>query len=98
MYSLLGFITNTIRLYELLLIVRFFLSWVPHDRSNPFIDILCRVTDPVLNAAREVLSSIFRLFKVDPRNFPLDFSPILAFLFIEVVVKRLVVIIFRSLM
>lgn len=98
MFSLQNFIINTITLYEFVLVVRVFLSWVPHDRRNPFIDILYRITDPLLNVAREIMHSILRLFKADPRALPVDFSPILAFLFIEIVVKRLVIMIFRTLM
>ncbi|MEW5946782.1 MAG: YggT family protein [bacterium] len=82
-------VVNAVRLYEFVLIVRVFLSWVPHAPGHPVIRFVCAATDPLLNVCRELVASVFRLFGADTRSSPVDFSPVLAFLFIEFVVVRI---------
>jgi len=87
MHILIFYINNTFRLYEIIVIIRVFLSWVPHDRRYAITNFIYIITDPVLNLSREILYSIFRLIGIDPRTLPIDFSPILTFLIIEFVLR-----------
>ena len=58
------------RIYELLILIRIILSWVPHDPTNPLIYKLHTITDPFLD-----------LFRPLPLQFGgIDFSPIVALL------------------
>lgn len=67
-------LSTVLLVYSIFLIVRIFLSWIQVDRSNPAINLLCRVTDPYLN--------FFRRFKWLTIN-RLDFSPVFAILVIN---------------
>lgn len=62
-------------LYELLLLARVLLTWFPNiDRSNPLVQLLFDVTEPVLRPIRELL----------PQGMMFDFSPLIVFLIINV--------------
>jgi YggT family protein len=60
-----------IRIYEVILIIRIFMSWMRPDPYHPFVQWIYRLTDPVLDPIRRML----------PLNFGgFDFSPIIVFL------------------
>ena len=67
-------IANVIQLYEIVLIVRIILSWVPHDRHHPAVQLLYRITEPILGPARRI---------IPPLGGTLDISPILVFVALE---------------
>lgn len=57
------------QIYEILLLIRIVISWVPHNAYQPLVRELYHVTDPYLN-----------LFRQLPLNFGgMDLSPIVAF-------------------
>ena len=74
------FIEVLLRTYELLFIVRAILSWFPMMELGGIMDVIYSVTEPVLAPIRSVLFKIPFL-----QNFPLDFSVIVAFIFIDVI-------------
>lgn len=62
-------------LYELILLARVLLTWFPNiDRSNPLIQLLFDVTEPVLRPIRSLM----------PQGMMFDFSPLIVFLIINV--------------
>jgi YggT family protein len=62
-------------IFELILLARIILSWFPNvDRSNPLIQFLFDVTEPVLRPIRERM----------PPTGMMDFSPLIVFLIIQV--------------
>lgn len=64
-----------LQLFELALLARIILSWFPNvDRSNPIIQFLFDITEPVLKPIREML----------PPGGMFDFSPLIVFLIIQV--------------
>ena len=64
-----------LQLFKLALLARIILSWFPNvDRSNPIIQFLFDVTEPVLRPVRDMLPQIGML----------DFSPLIVFLIIQV--------------
>jgi YggT family protein len=68
-------ISLLLQLFELALLARIILSWFPNvDRSNPIIQFLFDVTEPVLKPIREML----------PPGGMFDFSPLIVFLIIQV--------------
>jgi YggT family protein len=69
--------------YEAMIFARVILSWIPHDRSAAPLDMLYAATDPLISTCREIMYSIFRLIGLDARQTPLDFSPLLALLFLH---------------
>jgi YggT family protein len=62
-------------IFELVLLARVILSWFPNvDRSNPIIQFLYTVTEPVLRPIREMM----------PPTGMMDLSPLIVFLIIQV--------------
>ena len=69
-----------VQLFSLVLLARVLLSWFPDiDRSHPIIQFLYDVTEPVLRPVREML----------PQTGMIDFSPLVVFLIIQVVLRLL---------
>lgn len=67
------------RVLEILLLIRIFLSWIPHDPCQPILRFIYEVTEPILAPFRRFLTVG-----------PFDFSPILAFIVLGLV-ERLVI-------
>ena len=68
-------ISLLLQLFELALLARIILSWFPNvDRSNPIIQFLFDITEPVLKPIRDML----------PPGGMFDFSPLIVFLIIQV--------------
>lgn len=65
-----------LRLYELVLLGRIITSWIRLDPSNPIVDWLYRLTEPVLGPVR-------RLLPIQAMG--IDFSPIIVFLLLSVI-------------
>jgi YggT family protein len=69
-----------LRIFEFVLLARVLLSFFPNiDRSNPIVQILYDVTEPVLRPIRDLL----------PQSGMIDFSPLIVFLVIQVLVSIL---------
>lgn len=64
------FLGKLIGLYEIVLLIRIVLSWIPHNPYNQAIRFLYKITDPVLNPVRKLI----------PPFKGIDFSPIIVFL------------------
>jgi len=79
-------VIKLLQLYMYLLFVPILLSWIPHDRNHPIIQMLYMVTDPVLLPCRELMYAVMRAFRIDHRMLPIDFSPIIAFLLIQIII------------
>ena len=58
----------------LLLMVRILISWIPHDRYHPLVSFLYQTTDPILRPFQNIF----------PMSVGIDFSPILAFVFLGI--------------
>ncbi|MBI1869618.1 MAG: YggT family protein [Chlamydiae bacterium] len=76
------------RFYSLILLIRVLLSWVSPDHFNPIVQFLYRVTDPLLNRIRSLIPLRWAM---------IDFSPIIAFLLIELVRRILIQMLVRLL-
>ncbi len=64
-----------LQIYQFVILARVLISWFPNvDRSNPIIQLLHDVTEPVLQPVREFLNRQF------PEMGMMDFSPIAVFL------------------
>ena len=78
MLSLFYLLDKLLGLFQLLLLARIMLTWIRGNLSNPWIRLLCRVTDPYLNLFRSILPSFGCV----------DFSPVLALLAL-VILRRI---------
>ena len=58
----------------LMMFARVLLSWVPNVPHHPIVDFIYQVTDPILEPFQRLM----------PRGMGIDFSPILAFLALQV--------------
>lgn len=65
-----GFIRQIIGLYEIVLIVRIVLTWIPHNPQSQAVTFLYKITEPVLAPVRRVIPSIGGI----------DISPIVVFI------------------
>ncbi|MBE6912966.1 MAG: YggT family protein [Ruminococcaceae bacterium] len=74
------FILAILRAYELLFIVRAILSWFPMMELGGIMSFIYSVTEPVLAPIRSMLHRVPFL-----RDFPLDFSIIVAYILIDVI-------------
>jgi|TARA_B110000467_G_C17826135_1_gene217541 YggT family protein len=79
-YLLLNIINNVFNLLQMLIMARVFLSWISHNPSNQFIQLLYQVTEPILKPIREILPM---------QNMGMDFSPIAVFFLLGFVKKLL---------
>jgi YggT family protein len=73
----------TLQLFQILILARVVLSWVvsPYSR-NPWVELVRRTTDPILNPVRSVL----------PDLGPIDISPIVAIMLLGLLQKLIVMI------
>ncbi|MDR4499068.1 MAG: YggT family protein [Candidatus Scalindua sp.] len=75
-----SFIGQIITLYEMVLIIRIVLSWVPHNAYHPAAVFLYRITDPILNPVRRIVPSIGGI----------DISPIIVFVGLGFIKRALI--------
>lgn len=73
------FLGKLIGLYEIVLLIRIVLSWIPHNPYNQAIRFLYKITDPVLNPVRKLI----------PPFKGIDFSLIIVFFALEIL-KQLI--------
>lgn len=73
-YRLAEFISLLLSLYTWVIIAAALISWVNPDPYNPIVQLLRRVTEPVLRPIRNVLARY---------QAGLDFSPLVAILIIQ---------------
>lgn len=66
----LSWIGQLIGLYEIVLIVRIVLTWIPHNPQSQAVTLLHKITEPVLVPVRRVIPSIGGI----------DISPIIVFI------------------
>ncbi len=64
-----------IGLYEIAILVRIVLSWVPHNPYNQAIQFLYKITNPVLNPVRKLI----------PPFKGIDFSPVVVFFGLSII-------------
>lgn len=67
-----------LQIYSLILLARVLITWFPNvDRHNPIVQFLFDATEPVLKPIRDML----------PQTGMMDFSPLVAFLIITVLMR-----------
>ncbi|MAS36154.1 MAG: hypothetical protein CL610_19265 [Anaerolineaceae bacterium] len=75
MGAILSVILLALQIYQFILLARVLLSWFPDiDRSNPIVQFLYDITEPVLQPVRNLM----------PQTGMVDFSPLIVFLGISV--------------
>ena len=77
MYSVARIIDMAFTVFTWLLIARVLLSWLPLSRPNQIVNFIYEITEPVLAPFR-------RIIPASP-SFPIDFSPLLALLAIDLI-------------
>lgn len=77
MYILKISFNKLVQVIELLIIIRMFLSFITRDFSNPIVSFIYQVTEPLLAPFRELIS------KLNINTGMLDFSPLLAIMFLN---------------
>ena len=77
MIFLVRFINFVLNIYTFLIIARAIISWVNPDPYNQVVRILDKLTEPVLYPIRKLLRRV-------TGNLPMDFSPIIAIVLIQI--------------
>ncbi len=75
MSAVIGILVLILQVYSFLIIARVLLTWIHIDPYNPIAQFLIGVTEPVLAPIRRIM----------PQTGPLDFSPLVALLLIQVI-------------
>ena len=79
MYTIFGLIFNVV---ELAIFIEVILSWVYAGRSNQYIELVHKITEPLLEPGRRIQNKYFN-------NTMVDFSPMIA-LIILMILRRIV--------
>ena len=76
MGTILTLLAQAMQLYIFVLLGRILITWVPNlDPSNPIVQLLFKVTDPVLEPARRIIPPIGMI----------DISPIVVFFALQII-------------
>ncbi|MBM3210792.1 YggT family protein [Candidatus Poribacteria bacterium] len=78
MYQLARFISFLIEVYAFVIVIRAIISWVNPNPYNPIVQLLYKVTEPVLEPIRRIL---FR----STGNMRIDFSPFIAIMLLYII-------------
>jgi len=84
-------VSTLFQLYEVLILIRVLLSWIPISPSrpalnHPLIQLLYRITDPILEPLRRI---------IPPIGGAIDISPMAALIILEIVQRVLVTLLLR---
>lgn len=80
------------KIMEFALIARVLISWIPVSRDNQYIRLLYQITEPILAPIRNLLFKSFA-----GRNMMIDFSPIIAFILINLLRSFIMQLLIRGL-
>jgi len=69
------FISLLFEILRMVLLIRIVLSWLPHNRYHPLINIVYQITEPLLEPFRNMINPIGGI----------DLSPIIVFFLINIV-------------
>jgi YggT family protein len=75
-FSLLGLVLSLLDIYSWVVIIRSLISWVNPDPYNPIVQVLGKLTEPLLRPLRKL---------VPPYKLGLDLSPLILLLLIQLV-------------
>lgn len=87
MIGVAGVVNIIFQIYGYLILARVLMSWLGPETRSPLTDILYAVTEPVLGPCRELMYGLMRLLGANPQTMMMDFSPIIAFLLLDYVVR-----------
>ena len=75
------FIVKLLNVYIIIILIRVILSWVRPNPYNPFVQVIYKLTEPVLAPIRRI---------VPPIGGTIDISPIILFFIIYVIMSILI--------
>lgn len=76
MYWTIPYARMAFEVYNWLIIIRVFLSWVPHNPANPIFRFLYEITEPVLAPFRRIMGRY---------SVGIDFSPVIALIVLQII-------------
>ena len=75
-YFLISLISNAFQIMNILIIIRVLLSWFNYNANNQYVQLLYRITEPILAPIRNLLSSF---------NMGIDISPLIAIFALSII-------------
>jgi YggT family protein len=76
-------LARAIDIYIFIIVIRAIISWVNPDPYNPIVQLLYKITEPVLRPIRRIL---FR----SVGNIRIDFSPLIAIILLSIIRRILI--------
>lgn len=76
MYWLIPYVRMAFQVYTWLIIIRVFLSWIPHNPYSPIFRFIYEVTEPALSPFRRLMGR---------GTMPIDFSPVIAIIVLQMI-------------
>lgn len=73
------FINFAVEVMVLLIFIRCFLSFIPHNPYNPILRFVYDATEPILEICAKVLP--------DSLRYPVDFTPMIALLLLQMIIR-----------
>ncbi|WP_211492669.1 MULTISPECIES: YggT family protein [unclassified Fusobacterium] len=86
MITLLNLVNTIISIINTLILIRVIVSWLAPNSHNGFTDMLYSVTEPILRPFRVLIPM---------RNMRIDISPIIAYVFLNILRRLIFILIFR---
>lgn len=79
--GIVGILITLLNIYSFVILIRVLMTWIPNlDYSNPIVDFIMQITEPILRPIRENM----------PQMGGLDFSPMIVLIAIMVISRMLV--------
>lgn len=75
------FLATAVRVMNLLIVVRVFLSFIPHNPYNSILRYIYEITEPLFDLCRKLLPEALR--------YPLDFTPMIALVLLQLIYRVL---------
>lgn len=75
LYAIASFI---VMIYRILIFIRVFISFIPHNPNHPALKYVYLLTEPILAPFRKLSQQLMR-------NLPIDISPIFALILLDII-------------
>ena len=77
-HGIIGILVSLLNIYMWVIVIRVLISWINPDPYNPIVQFLRGVTDPAIEGVRRIMPSFLW-------STGLDFTPLILFLLLQVV-------------
>ncbi len=80
MYRLIYVVQSLFKVYYIMILIRVFLSWLPHNPTNSVISFIYEVTELLIGPSRRILRRYLNHYPIG-----IDFSPLVALIILQLI-------------